>query len=133
ETPFNCSAVGLDSIAFQEFREMMSNDEAILGLIERYMEESPNLLQSMREVLMSTHQQMLTEQEAIEFQRMAHSLKSTSAMFGAKHLEQLCQDLEIQKSPGSIAVLTELLLQAKTEYENVKTALLQKHQQLKNQ
>ena len=130
ETPFNSSAVVLDPIDFQEFREMMSDDEVIVGLIDRYLEESPNLLQTMRELLMSTHTQTLAEQEATNFQRLAHSLKSTSATFGAKHLVQLCQDLEVQKSTGSISVLTELVSQVKTEYEKVKTALLQKRQQL---
>ena len=130
ETPFNSSAVVIDPIAFQEFQEMMSDDEVIVSLIDRYLEESPNLLQSMREVLILTHTQTLAEQEATKFQRMAHSLKSTSDTFGAKHLVQLCQNLEVQKSTGSITVLTELVSQVKTEYEQVKTALLQKRQQL---
>jgi len=108
----------------------MAFNRSIRILIDRYLEESPNLLQAMRELLMSTYTQTLAEPEATEFQRVAHSLKSTSATFGAKHLVQLCQELEVQKSTGSITVLTELLSRVKTEYEKVKTALLQKRQQL---
>jgi HPt (histidine-containing phosphotransfer) domain-containing protein len=99
---------------------MLDEDEILIKVIERYLEDAPKLLQ-----LIATS---VAQEDASELERAAHSLKSTSAMLGAKSLAQLCGDLEAIAHTGSLTETPAKVLQAQKEYENVKTALLaQRH------
>jgi HPt (histidine-containing phosphotransfer) domain-containing protein len=109
---------------------MMNDDEVLAGVLERYLEDSPKLLQTMA--------QAVAQKQAADLGRAAHSLKSTSAMLGAKNLSQLCQELETMSLTAcantyavSLASLVAMVSQVKTEYEKVQTTLQQKCQQLR--
>ncbi len=129
-TTLNPSTTMLDPKAFQELREMLSNDEVLVELLDRYLEESPMLLQTLAEAV--------TRREAAAWQQSAHTLKSTSALVGAKSLSQLCQELEAisltacsANTPnGSLANWAAMVSQVEAEYEKVQTALLQRRQHL---
>ncbi len=127
---FNPTNIVLDATAFQQLREMVNKDEVLIEVLDRYLEESPNMLQAMREILTSTHSEALAKRELTELQRSAHTLKSTSAMLGAMTLSQLCQELEAKAATACLASSAEIVSQLETEYEQVKNALLQKIQHL---
>jgi CheY-like chemotaxis protein len=120
----NPSTATLDARAFQELREMVNNDQVLVGVVDRYLEESPNLLQAIAEAV--------AQGDAEVLQRSAHTLKSTSAMLGATSLSQLCQELETNGHNGSLASSEAMVSQVKTEYERVQTTLLQRRQHLKS-
>jgi CheY-like chemotaxis protein len=114
----------LDATAFQQLREMLNKDEVLVEVVDRYLEETPNLLQAIAEAVV--------QGEADVLQRTAHTLKSTSALLGATGLSQLLQELETisltacsdNVSTNSIATAVAIVSQLKTEYERVRFALL---------
>jgi PAS domain S-box-containing protein len=126
----SCSTPAIDAMIFQELQDMMNDNEVLLEVVERYLEESPNLLEELREMLTSAPADTLPEGHKKELQRVAHTLKSTSAMLGASNLAQLCQEMESHQSDSALADLAVLLSQIETEYERVKTALLYKLEHL---
>lgn len=58
-----------------------------------------------------------------DLRRAAHTLKSTSASFGAMFLHSLCKELEMLARSGKLSGTNELLRKIKTEFEKVKTDL----------
>ncbi len=129
-TNSNLSPAILDPIAFQGLQEMVSSDEILIGVIERYLEESPKLLRLMHHGLHLDNSEILPPGKPNEVEQAAHTLKSSSALLGATHLSQLCQQLESQSLVNSGSALIALVSQVETEYERVKAALLQKRQDL---
>ena len=127
---FNPSTTMLDHKTFQELREMVSNDDVLVEIIDRYLEESPMLLQTLAEAV--------SRRDVAVWQQSAHTLKSTSALLGAKSLSQLCQELEVislteysaNTLNSSLADWAVLISQVKAEYEKVQMALLQRRQYL---
>ena len=118
--PESVEGAVLDIATFREVQEMLDEDEILIKVIERYLEDAPKLLQSIAT--------SVAQEDASELERAAHSLKSTSAMLGAKSLAQLCGDLEAIAHTGSLTETPVKVLQTQTEYEKVKTALLaQRH------
>lgn len=61
-------------------------------LVATFLVEGPRLVAGMRE--------SLDKQDRRNLNRAVHSLKSTSATFGAMHLWQLCKDLERDTETG---------------------------------
>jgi HPt (histidine-containing phosphotransfer) domain-containing protein len=109
---------------------MVNKDEILVEVVDRYLEETPMLLQALSKAV--------ARGEAEVLQRTAHTLKSTSAMLGATSLSRLCQELETigltacsaNAPAGSLATAVAMVSQVKTEYEAVQTALRQKRPQL---
>jgi signal transduction histidine kinase/DNA-binding response OmpR family regulator len=119
--PESVEGEAFDIAAFREVQEMLDEDEILIKVIDRYLEDTPKLLQSIAT--------SIAQEDASELEWAAHSLKSTSAMLGAKRFAQLCGDLEAIARTGTLTDTPVKVLQAKTEYEKVKTALLaQRHQ-----
>ncbi len=120
----------LDAQVFRQLREMVNKDEILVEVVDHYLEEAPQLLRSLTEAV--------AKGEAVVLQRVAHTLKSTSAMLGATSLSQLCQKLEAlsesicsANAPTvSLASSVALVSQLETEYEKVQIALRQSLQQL---
>ena len=120
----------LDAQVFRQLREMVNKDEILVEVVDHYLEEAPQLLRSLTEAV--------AKEEAVVLQRVAHTLKSTSAMLGATSLSQLCQKLEAlsesicsANAPTvSLASSVALVSQLETEYEKVQIALRQSLQQL---
>jgi HPt (histidine-containing phosphotransfer) domain-containing protein len=121
----------IDAEVFQGLREMVDQDDVLLEVIDRYLEETPKLLQTMHNLLTLLQTEEATQKEAAVLERTAHTLKSTSAMIGATRLSQLCQELETLSLAYStnalasvLATSVALLSKVETEYESAKTALL---------
>jgi CheY-like chemotaxis protein len=121
-TTFNPSRAVLDATVFRELREMVNKDEILVKVVEGYLEDTPKLLQEMAEAA--------TKGETASLERIAHTLKSTSALLGAISMSQLCKELEANGHDDSLASSAAMLSQVKTEYEKVEVALRQKLQHL---
>ena len=109
----------LDPKVLQDFRNAMgdSADEFLAELIDAYLEDSPNLLQQMREAIAPGNFKAMKD--------AAHTLKSSSASLGAIALSKLCQQLEnVGRSPSiSTKDASAMVSQIESEYERVKLAL----------
>ena len=124
-TTSNLSTPALDFTAFQEFRGMINQDQVLARVIDQYLEEAPQLLQAMRNALASLQAKTVSQGDAAALERAVHTLKSTSATLGAMSLAQLCGELEAITHTDPLTVTTAMVLQVETEFEKVKTALLQ--------
>ncbi len=127
----NPSTAVLDAIAFQGLREMVNNNEVLVKVMDSYLEETPKLLQTMRNALSrSLNAGTVAQKDAAALNSAAHSLKSTSATFGATNLAQLCKELEASAGTSTLEATAAMVSQVETEYEKVKTALLQERRHL---
>jgi PAS domain S-box-containing protein len=109
----------LDEKVFAEFGMTLGgNGLEILEVVEVYLEDTPKRLVELR--------QGLTQNKTGELRRIAHSIKSTSGIFGAQRLAGLCQELETMAQNGALGGVSEKLQQIETEYDRVRPALLAK-------
>jgi len=108
---------GLDAAVFGELRQMLGQDKFLAEAIDTYLEDAPKLLQAIAVAV--------AQGKATELEQAAHTLKSSSALFGATSLSHFCQELEVRGSTGSWTEAAALMPQVKTEYEKVRTALQQ--------
>lgn len=107
----------LDPAALAAMLQMVGGDTAFLvEMIDEYLQDTPEQLVAM--------QQALVAGEVAELRRVAHTVKSNSASFGARRLEALCSMLEQQGKQGVLADAAELLEQVVVEYARVKAALV---------
>ena len=96
--------------------------EFLAEAIASFLENTPKLLQGMREAI--------SRSDSVTLQRVSHSLKSTSASFAAKSLPELCKGLELLAKlavKGRTPIpeeAAELVRQIEGEYERVKEELL---------
>jgi HPt (histidine-containing phosphotransfer) domain-containing protein len=121
----------LDAIAFQGLREMVNNNAVLAKVMDSYLQETPKLLQTMRNALSrSLNAGTVAQKDAAALNSAAHSLKSTSATFGATNLAQLCKELEASAGTSTLEATAAMVSQVETEYEKVKTALLQERRHL---
>ncbi len=81
-------APAIDLAAWTELKEMVgiANPEMLAELIETFLEDAPLLIGEMKAAL--------DEQDPHQLNRAAHTLKASSAAFGATVLAGLCQELE---------------------------------------
>jgi HPt (histidine-containing phosphotransfer) domain-containing protein len=84
-------------------------------VISIYLENSPEYLKAIRDGINGN--------DAEKVHRAAHSLKSSSAMLGAKRLSALCREMEIKGKNNSFENALELYSQIEAEYENAQEAL----------
>ena len=75
----------IDKTTFDELKQM-SGAEFINELIDAFLDDAPNMIQSM--------QTALAAKDVESFRRNAHSLKSNAHTFGAMELGALARDLE---------------------------------------
>lgn len=88
----------------------------ILGkIISLYLDNSPKQLGELHDALSSGN--------AASIQKVAHSLKSSSATLGATMLSSYFRELESLARTNSIGKADELISQIETEYKAVETAL----------
>ncbi|MGI8856807.1 MAG: response regulator [Thermomicrobiales bacterium] len=78
----------LDTATLDDIRAMVGDDGAdgLTGLIECFLDDAPRLIAAMHASLDAT--------DAAGLQSAAHTMKSTSALFGATALAGLCEALE---------------------------------------
>uniref|UniRef100_A0A7C3ZTM4 Hpt domain-containing protein n=1 Tax=Planktothricoides sp. SpSt-374 TaxID=2282167 RepID=A0A7C3ZTM4_9CYAN len=93
------------------------DQEAIAETISVFLEDAQQLLQDI--------QTAVENGNAAALELAAHSLKSTSATFGALHLAQICKHLETIGRSRTVAGASDMLPQLVSEVEKV-TAELQK-------
>jgi CheY-like chemotaxis protein len=127
---FDHRAEVLDATAFRALREMVNKDEVLVKVIDSYLEEAPKQLQAMRKAVTPPSTVAVAQKEVSALEWAAHSLKSTSATLGATRLSELCQELEAIAPTSSLVETAAIVSQLETEYERVKTALVQKRQHL---
>ena len=138
ESPPPATAV-LDVTTFQELREMINQDDVLARVIDQYLEDARQLLQAMRNALamllkhpptQMLHATAVSQGGAPALEAAAHSLKSTSATFGATSFAQLCAELEARAHTDPLTVTVAMVSQLETEFETVKTALLKERRHL---
>lgn len=103
----------LDPGVMENLQEMAGDE--LSEVINCYLQEAPELLESMHNAVKQKDAELLYHK--------AHSLKSSSQALGVLKLAQLCQQLEALGRAGTIGKAEQLVLQAITEYQQVKQAL----------
>ena len=91
-------------------------DQAFLAeLIDAYVEESPGLLQEMKN--------SLAQGDAEGFRRAAHSLKSSSASLGALNFSEFASQMEALGRAQDLEAAEAKMDQFKSEYLKVEASL----------
>ncbi|MDQ3706242.1 MAG: response regulator [Chloroflexota bacterium] len=106
----------LDLKAIDNLLSVLGGEFAYLAeLIDSFLEDAPTLLVELRSAVQSG--------DAGSTQRLAHSLKSNGADFGATRFSTLCKELELLGRSGALAGAADLLSQIESEYRRVESAL----------
>jgi CheY-like chemotaxis protein len=107
----------LDQRALEQLRATLGKqaDGMLPGLIERFYQDVDRLLVDA--------QQALGQGQAEDLRRASHSLKSTSATFGAMALSAVAGELEYLARDGMLEGAAERLDRAEAEFARAKTAL----------
>jgi len=106
----------IDMGAIENLQEIIGSDPALLvEMIDSYLETTPPLLAKLN--------QGLSDGDAAAFRLAAHTLKSSSADFGATTLSKLSAQLEKIGKAGTLDGAAPLVAQAQTIYQQVEVAL----------
>jgi CheY-like chemotaxis protein/HPt (histidine-containing phosphotransfer) domain-containing protein len=106
----------LDSSALEDLLAMLGGEfEYLVELIDSFLEDAPQLLAEL--------EQSVESGDAAAVRRVAHSLKSNGADFGAATFSNLCKELEMIGKAGTIDGAGELTAQIVAEYGKVEAAL----------
>ena len=119
---FESGVETLDEMVLQALRDMagVADSEFLTEMIDSYLEDAVQLLQALSAAV--------GQGDAFSLKQAAHTLKSTSAALGAMALSRLCNKLEAMGHAGTMENAPTLVLQAKTEFAKVQTALQLKRQ-----
>jgi HPt (histidine-containing phosphotransfer) domain-containing protein len=113
---FNVSDV-LYPLTLQKLHKIVGeNNDVFTELIDMFLEDAPTLLENMR--------QAVIQGAAEDLRFAAHSLKSSSAEFGATALCELCRELEAMGKENTLVGAAEKVSQAEALYERVQAALI---------
>jgi histidine phosphotransfer protein HptB len=104
----------IDGATFENLKAMMGHD-FIGELIDAYFEETPQLIIQIEQALVSGDTEV--------FRRAAHSLKSSSASFGATQFSASAKELELIGKEGNLSGSSEKVANLKENYINVHDAL----------
>ena len=90
----NAAASVLDIATLDDIRAIVGDDGAdgLTGLIECFLDDAPRLIAAMHAALDAA--------DAAALQSAAHTMKSTSALFGATALAGLCEAIEHRSAAG---------------------------------
>lgn len=106
----------IDAAAFADLLETVGGDREFLAeLVETYLADSPALFTELRAAV--------ANDDAAAARRAAHTLKSTSASFGANTLAAHCREIEASAAAGNLAGLEKQVELAAADYAQVETAL----------
>lgn len=97
-------------------------DRILPDLIEGFYRDGDRLLGQARQALMHG--------QADDLRRASHSLKSTSATFGAEALSAVARDMERLARDGSLEEAAALIGRAETEFARARTKLEDMHNEL---
>jgi PAS domain S-box-containing protein len=107
----------LDPRALRQLRATLGSqaDAMLPELIEGFYEDTTRLMVQAR--------QALRQEQANDLRRVAHSLKSTSATFGARMLSDVARELEARACDGRFEGAASLIEQAQAELARARAAL----------
>ena len=106
----------LDRSALVNLLDMVGGEfEYMEELIVSFIEDAPQLLAEL--------ETYLSEGDAVGVRRIAHSLKSNGAEFGAKDFSDSCKDLEMIGKSGNLEGAAEIAKQILVQYRQVEIAL----------
>ncbi|NIV28944.1 MAG: hypothetical protein GWN58_05360 [Anaerolineae bacterium] len=109
-------AAALDPKALENLLSMLGGEFAYLvELIDSFLEDAPQLLDELG--------RSVDGGDAAGVRRVAHSLKSNGADFGATTFSNLCKELEMVGKSGVLNGVAGLAAQVETEYGRVEVAL----------
>ncbi len=117
--PFSPAAEVLDARLFEQFQEVMGKDQpgALAEVLTTYLEETSRQLARLKAGLAE-------EADAAGLERLAHSLKSSSALIGALSFSRLCRELELAISEAqSLPAAREVLVRVEAGYAQLRAAL----------
>jgi CheY-like chemotaxis protein len=100
--------------ALEELRNSL-DDAGAVDVIQIYLADTPDLLRQLR--------QSIEAGDVATVYRAAHSLKSSSAIFGAQDLADVCREIETAARAGSLEGAAVKAAEIETHYERVKPAL----------
>jgi HPt (histidine-containing phosphotransfer) domain-containing protein len=105
----------LDRQALENMLALTEDQEIFCDILCTYLDETPKLL--------ATLQTAVAQGDAVAMERVAHSLKSSSATLGALALSALCARLEALGRAQTTDSAPAVLAQITTQYEAVRDAL----------
>ena len=107
----------LDKVALTNLLDIVGGEfEYLQELIDSFLEDAPQLLAEL-----DTY---IADGDATGVRRVAHSLKSNGADFGANKFSSLCKDLEMIGKSGDLDGAAVLADQIAAEYQQVELALM---------
>jgi CheY-like chemotaxis protein/HPt (histidine-containing phosphotransfer) domain-containing protein len=107
-------AAGLDPGALENLRQI-GGDDFLVELIDAFLVDAPGQLAMLRE--------SIEQGDAEALRRVAHTLKSNGATFGAARFADLCRDLEERAKDGRLGEVGELADHVDVEFGRLRTAL----------
>jgi len=106
----------IDPAVWADLLESLGGDaDFVAELLETYFDDSSRLLVAMQEALSTG--------KAEDLRRAAHSLKSSSASFGAIRLSNKCKELEDMGKAGALEGAAEQIDHIAAEYAKTRAAL----------
>lgn len=106
----------LDPNAIDALRSLNPGDDSFLrDLIQIFLADAPARLAELEEGLAQADARRVT--------RAAHTLKGSSANFGASGLQAVSEKIELLGRQGTLAEVPPLLVALKVEFAAVRTAL----------
>ncbi len=107
----------IDLNVIDSLRELGGGDDEFLNdLIRTFLDETPVILERLHAAL--------ANDDAGGIRLNAHSLKGSSAEFGASWLAELCRQLELAGKNGDLDTAPDLLGEIEDEYARVQSALM---------
>jgi CheY-like chemotaxis protein/HPt (histidine-containing phosphotransfer) domain-containing protein len=106
----------IDPSALHNLLSMVGGEfEYLIELIDSFLEDAPQLLAELDQAVKGS------EVEGVR--RLAHSLKSNGADFGADTFSSLCKNLEMLAASGQLAGAADLAAQMRAEYSKLEAEL----------
>jgi CheY-like chemotaxis protein len=108
----------LDETRLASMRKLFEDPEGFAELVDQQIADAGRLVEQMRACL--------RDSDFPTLERTAHSLKSTSAMFGASRLSSACAALEEAASSGHAADVEAMVERVQDEESTARAALLRR-------
>jgi len=104
----------LDMTVYDELKETTGSD-FVDELVETYLDDAPKLLGELKS--------SMEAQDVEAFRRAAHSLKSSSATFGARGLSEMARELEMLAKENNLSEAATKLPALERALHSVETEL----------
>jgi CheY-like chemotaxis protein len=115
-SPAESDGTVLDAAALDALLSVVGGEFLYLAeLIDSFLEDAPQLLAELN--------RFVEAGDAVGVHRVAHSLKSNGADFGASTFSALCKELELLGKSGALEGAANLLARITAEYARVEAAL----------